>query len=69
MRFNMWPYREKVMAECKEKGIWKISTSWEELFHKLGFSSYKYCGYEDSNNLPHSLSDEEFVIFALRYSA
>ena len=66
MRFNMWPYREKVMAECKEKGIWKISTSWEEMFHKLGFSSYKFCG---DGGKWHYLSEDEFVIFALRYSA
>ena len=64
MRFNMWPYREKVMAECKEKGIWKISTSWEEMFRKLGFSSYKFYNYNK-----HQLSDEEFLIFVLRYSS
>ena len=71
MRFNMWPYREKVMAECKEKGIWKISTSWEEMFRKLGFSSHKFHGvsYKFDGYNKHQLSDEEFVIFLLRYSS
>ena len=66
MRFNMKSYYDAVVADCKEKGIWGNWDEWEEMFHKLGFSSYKFYGYGDYGNY---LSDEEFVIFVLRYSA
>jgi len=68
MRFSISLYRDLFMADCTEKGIW--GETWTEIFHKLGFSSYKfygdtYCGY---GGKWHYLSDEEFLIFALRYS-
>ena len=69
MRFNMNNYHAAIVADCKEKGIWRSWRNWdewEEMFHKLGFSSYKY-GYEGGKW--HYLSEAEFVIFALRYSS
>ena len=67
MIFKMGPYLDKFRADCKDKGVWRLDTTYQECFNGLGFSSYKYCGYEGGNWLPHYLSDEEFVIFALRY--
>ena len=66
MRFSMGPYLFKFIEASIDKGVWADHT-WEESFNGLGFSSYKYCGYEDSNNLPHYLSEDEFLIFVLRY--
>ena len=65
MRFNMNDYLEAVRDDCTEKGIWK-DHSWVEIFHKLGFSSYKFCG---DGGKWHYLSEDEYVIFVLRYSA
>ena len=62
MRFAMGPYLYKFRSDCIENGVWNKTK--EEMFHKLGFSSYRYYGYND-----HYLSDDEFVIFALRYSS
>ena len=64
MRFSISLYRDLFMADCTEKGIW--GETWTEIFHKLGFSSYKFCSYGDKF---HYLSEDEFLIFALRYSA
>ena len=64
MRFNMNNYHAAIVADCKEKGIW--GETWTEIFHKLGFSSYKFCGYHGGKW--HYLSGAEFVIFLLRYS-
>jgi len=68
MLFDMEPYLDKIRADCKDKGIWGGTswTTWTEIFHKLGFSSYKFCSYGDKF---HYLSEDEFLIFALRYSA
>ena len=63
MIFDIHPYCSAFVADCIEKGIWE-GYSWEGMFHKLGFSSYKFDGYNK-----HQLSDEEFVIFLLRYSS
>ena len=68
MRFGINPYYDAFVADCEAKGLWKIST-WEECFKGLGFSSYKFDGYDDSQMSWHYLSDDEFVIFALRYSS
>ena len=70
MIFDIHPYYAAVRADCREKGIWKISTSWEEMFRKLGFSSHKFHGvsYKFDGYNRHQLSDDEFVIFVLRYS-
>ena len=65
MRFDINPYYGAFKADCKEKGIWE-GYSWEEMFHKLGFSSYKFCG---DGGKWHYLSEDEYVIFVLRYSA
>ena len=68
MRFDINLYYGAFKADCKEKGIWE-GYSWEEMFHKLGFSSYKYgYGYKFDGYNRHQLSDDEFVIFVLRYS-
>ena len=66
MLFDMEPYLDKIRADCKDKGVWRLDTTYQECFNGLGFSSYKFCGYGDKF---HYLSEDEFVIFALRYSA
>ena len=63
MIFNINPYYDEFVADCMENGIWH-GTTWEECFRGLGFSSYKY-----SRDIGlHYLSDDEFVIFILRFS-
>ena len=66
MRFCIAKYYDEIIADVKKQGI--EFTCWEDCFHKLGFSSYKFYGYSDGKNLPQYLSEDEFVIFALRYS-
>ena len=63
MIFDIHPYCSAFVADFIEKGIWE-GYSWTEIFHKLGFSSYKFYNYNK-----HQLSDEEFLIFVLRYSS
>ena len=67
MIFNINPYYGAFVADCIEHGIWH-GTTWEECFRGLGFSSYKFDGYDDSQMSWHYLNDDEFVIFALRFS-
>lgn len=69
MRFDINPYYDAFRDDCIEKGIWE-GYSWMLCFHKLGFSSYEWLGYEYgiSDLPPHYLSEEEFVVFVLRYS-
>ena len=67
MKFSIEPYIKTFKTDCIEKGIWH-DTTYQECFNGLGFSSYKY-GYGGGNRLPHYLSDEEFLIFVLRYSS
>ena len=65
MRFCIVKYYDKLIQECKEKNI--AHESWFQVFTALGYTSYVYYGYDDGKNLPQYLSEEEFVIFALRY--
>ena len=64
MRFDITPFRTKFRAAGIEKGVW--SGHWIDAFRGCGFSSYKFYGHHES--LPHYLSEDEFVVFVLRYS-
>ena len=65
MRFCIVKYYDKLIQECKEKHIEHYT--WNQIFTALGYTSYVNYGYDDGKGLPQYLSDEEFVIFALRY--
>ena len=59
MIFKMGSYISKFSVDYIEHGCSDLS--WEETFAMMGYKSYSYEDYG------HYLSDEEFVIFALRY--
>lgn len=66
MKFSMNDYFEAVMADCIENGAW-YNMPWWESFKAMGFTSYHYD--ENNDRCPHYLSDEEFLIFVLKYGA
>ena len=70
MFFDINPYYDAFVADCEAKGLWRQGTTWEECFKGLGFSSHKFHGvsYKFDGYNRHQLSDDEFVIFVLRYS-
>ena len=71
MYFYIDQYVDKFRHECIEKRVW--ACSWGESFRGCGFSSYRFTdvdttGDDTTGNGLHYLSDEEFLIFVLRYS-
>ena len=66
MYFYIDQYVDKFRYECIEKRIW--ACSWGESFRGCGFRSYRFTDGDATGNGLHYLSDEEFLIFVLRYS-